>query len=139
MDIMKKVEELLSEGKSPKEIVGMGYARSTVYAVAKKVNKNKGDFEVELDTYDLIQQMAQWIDLLIIDSRFFDGTKPVPCLDCANNGETDFMMKLNKAQDKFECPRCGEYLWNAGQLGLLANICLVKERLKRGFKPPGAA
>jgi hypothetical protein len=92
---MKKIEKLLSGGKSPKEVIGMGFAHSTVYVVAKKVKSKtvKNDFEVELDIYDLIQQMAQWIELLAIDSGFSDGTNPVPCLYCAGKGKADYMMK----------------------------------------------
>jgi DNA-directed RNA polymerase subunit RPC12/RpoP len=138
---MKKVEKLLSEGKSPKEIIEMGFAHSTVYAVAKKVRSKtaKKDFEVELGIYDLIQQMAQWIELLAFDSGFSDGTKLVPCLHCANKGEADFMMKINKKEDRFECPRCGSYLLDGGHLSVLSTIYLVQQRIKRGEKPPEVA
>jgi len=135
MSTMNKVDKLLSEGKSPKEIIGMGFARSTVYAVAKK-GKGKiaeKNFEVDLDIYELIDQMAQWIALLIINAGFADGTKAVPCLYCAEKGEEDFMMKRKK--DRFECPRCGASLLQAGQLSQLSAYCLVKERIKRGEDP----
>ena len=136
MSTMKKIQELLSEGKSPKEIIGMGFAHSTVYAVAKKGKGKvaKKDFEVDLGIYDLIEQMAHWIDLLIIDSGFADETKSVPCLYCAGKGEENFLMKKKKG--RFKCPRCGESLWQAGQLSQFSTIYLVQERLKRGEKPP---
>ena len=137
MDIMQKIEELLAGGESPKEIMAKGFARSTVYAVAKKFNKSvKKNFEVELEIFDLIQQMAQWISLLITDSQFTGGAKSVPCLSCTVRGETDATMKLNEGEDIFECPKCGTYLWNARKLSFEANIRLVQERIKREFKPP---
>jgi predicted RNA-binding Zn-ribbon protein involved in translation (DUF1610 family) len=134
MSTMDKIHKLLSEGKSPKEIIGMGFAHSTVYAVAKKVKgKIAGKkFEVDLDIYELIDQMTQWMALLIIDAGFADETKPVPCLYCAAKGEENFMMK--KKKDRFECPRCGESLLQANQLSQLSTICLVRERIKRGEK-----
>ena len=140
MSTMKKIEKLLSGGKSPKEVIGMGFAHSTVYVVAKKVKSKtvKNDFEVELDIYDLIQQMAQWIELLAISSGFSDGTNPVLCLYCASKGEADFMMEMNKKKNKFQCPKCGDSLSHPGQLSWLSNIYLVQERRKRGIKPPKA-
>ena len=135
MSSMEKVEELLSEGKSPKEIIGMGFPRSTVYAVAKK-GKGKvveKDFEVDLDTYELIDQMAQWINLLCIVSGFADGTRAVPCLYCADKGEENFLMK--KKKDRFECPRCGTTLWSPLYLSSFSTVHLVGEQIKRGEKP----
>lgn len=136
MSTMNKVEKLLSEGKSPKEIIGMGFASSTVYAVAKKAKGKVSEqsFEVDLDLYELIDQMAQWIALLVIDAGFADGSKTVPCLYCAEEGEGDFMMK--KKKDRFECPRCGASLLQVGQLSQFSTVCLVKERIKRGQHPP---
>jgi hypothetical protein len=80
--------------------------------------------------------MAQWIELMAISSGFSDGTNPVPCLYCANHGETDFMMKMNKRKQDFECPECGNHLTYAGLLSTLSDIYLVQERRKRGVKPP---
>lgn len=136
MGTMEKIQELLSKGKTPKEIIGMGFPHSTVYAVAKKAKGKvaEKDFEVDLDIYELIDQMAHWIDLLIIVSGFADGTRPVPCLYCAGKGEENFLMKRKKG--RFECSRCGETLWPPTQLSLVSTIHLVKERLKRGEKPP---
>jgi hypothetical protein len=136
MSTMNKVNKLLSEGKSPKEIIGMGFAPSTVYAVAKKVKAKiaERNFQVDLDLYELIDQIARWIALLIIDAGFADGIRAVPCLYCAGNGEENFMMK--KKRDRFECPRCGTRLLQTGQLSLLSTFCLVKERMKRGEYPP---
>lgn len=53
MSTMNKVDKLLSEGKSPKEIIRMGFAHSTVYAVAKKVRGKSAEknSEVDLDIY----------------------------------------------------------------------------------------
>jgi len=136
MSTMNKIEKLLSEGKSPKEIIAMGFAPSTVYAVAKKVKGKVGErsFEVDLDLYELIDQMAQWIALLIVDAGFADGIKAVPCLYCAEKGEGDSMMKEKKG--RFECPRCGTSLLRAGQLSQISTLRLVKERIKRGEYPP---
>ena len=136
MSTMEKVEELLSEGKSPKEIIGMGFPRSTVYAVARK-GKGKvveKDFEVDLDIYELIDQMAHWINLLWRVSGFADGTRAVPCLYCADKGEENFLMKEKK--DRFECPRCGTTLLRPGHLSWVLTVHLVEERIKRGEKPP---
>jgi hypothetical protein len=110
---MEEIQKLLSEGKSPKEVIGMGFAPLTVYAVAKKGKDKiaKKDFEVDLGIYELIDQMASWIDLLIIGPGFADGTKPVPCLYCANEGEADLVMKMNEKENRFECPRCGRWDW----------------------------
>jgi len=136
MNTMNKVHKLLSEGKSPKEIIGMGFAHSTVYAAAKKVKGQiaEKNFEVDLDIYELIDQMTQWIALLIIDAGFADGTRAVPCLYCAGKGEENFMMKKKKG--RFECPRCGASLLEAGRLSMLSTFCLVSERIKRGEYTP---
>jgi len=144
MNTMKKIEKLLLQGKSTKEVIAMGYAYSTVYVVAKKLKsktmhkdaENVEDADDGLEIYELIEQMARWIAILAIDSGFCDGAKQVPCLYCAQQGEKDFMMKLNEKEDQFECPRCGDCLPNATYLSSLATVYLVQERTKRGYAPP---
>jgi hypothetical protein len=53
--IMDQIRTFLREGKTPKEIIELGYAKSTTYAVAKKINKEA--------TVDL-QKLARRVDYL---------------------------------------------------------------------------
>ncbi len=51
MSTMNSIQKLLSEGKTQKEIIEMGFARSTVYALAKKIKAKgtKKKFEVRVN------------------------------------------------------------------------------------------
>lgn len=53
--IMEQIRTLLMEGRTPKEVIALGYPRSTVYTVAKKLHK-----ESAID----LQKLTRRIDYL---------------------------------------------------------------------------
>lgn len=52
--LMKEIESLLLSGKKPKEIIKMGYAKSTVYEVYKRL-RSQGDLEA-LTVFRLLEE-----------------------------------------------------------------------------------
>jgi len=66
MNKTEQIEKLLSEGKTPKEIVAMGFNSSVVYTVATKDKgkTTKGECEKKLGKLDNILEVARDIDLL---------------------------------------------------------------------------
>jgi ParB/RepB/Spo0J family partition protein len=85
--------------------------------------------------FELLEQMAKWLDLVVVTSGFADGTRKVPCVSCIRRGEENCLMEMK--DDRFECPKCGEFLYIPFGISWRATVGLVLEWVVRGYEPPG--
>lgn len=101
----------------------------------KNITDRLGDADDRLvEWFELIEQIAKWLDLLIVTYGFADGSKPVPCVHCVREGEENCLMEMKDG--KFECPRCREFLYRPFSLSWRATVGVVKEWVARGYEPP---
>jgi ParB/RepB/Spo0J family partition protein len=84
--------------------------------------------------FELLEQIAKWLDLLIVTCGFADGTRRVPCIFCTRRGEESCLMEMK--DDRFECPRCGEFLYIPFGISWRATVGVVVEWVVRGYEPP---
>lgn len=56
-----RIRTLLEKGKTPQEVIAQGYARSTVYAIAKKLKP-----KLELQPIESLEQRIRDLEVLIM-------------------------------------------------------------------------
>jgi ParB/RepB/Spo0J family partition protein len=99
------------------------------------IEKRWGDADDRLvKWFELLEQIAKWLDLLIVACGFADGTRKVPCIFCTRSGKKNCLMEMK--DDRFECPRCGEFLYIPFGISWRATVGVVVEWVVRGYEPP---
>jgi ParB/RepB/Spo0J family partition protein len=107
----------------------------SIAAAPKDINDSIGDADARLvEWFELLEQIAKWLDLLIVTCGFANGTRKVPCISCIRRREENCLMEMK--DNRFECPRCGEFLYIPFGISWQATVGSVVEWCARGYEPP---
>jgi len=69
MGNMQEVYELLASGKACKELIAGGYPKSTVYHIAKKIEKDKQNSPNTLNKDDEIQELKRRKEIIKLENE----------------------------------------------------------------------
>ena len=72
MGNMHEIYELLMSGGTRKEAIDKGYPKSTVYHVAKKIEKAKQNSPINVTTDDEIQELKRRKEILKLENEISD-------------------------------------------------------------------
>lgn len=100
-----QIRSLLGKGKTPQEIISQGYARSTVYAIAKKLKP-----KLELQPMEKLEERIKCLENLVAQLYSAHQAHHKVTLTCPKCNIYDFTYfeatKENRVTNGFKC-QCG--------------------------------